>query len=494
MIFYTNQLIQALNQIEFNEFTNIGDIPSQLSFSGPEKLQEALNRLLELYHTRIVRESNNVRLINQTISSGLWNMDIGPGNTVTAAYWSDDFRHMIGYHDVSDFPDRLESWSDLLHPDDKEYTLNQFVNTLADPSGRTKYDLKYRLKTRNHGYRWFRAAGNVQRNAEGQPIQFIGIFVDVHDEYIQQTTLDHLFNRHAAIDEISDEGTCYIQLHQRSLQDPQNTVWFSPQFRAQLGFSNTNDFPDAVDSWLDRIHPDDAHRIRSLIQGYISSQGGSSQTEYRIQHRNGSYLWMRMTVRVAPDKTNRNLCVAAVTDNITELHHTRELVSQNMGAHVQKLTDCLTEINDMVEENAQSMHMLLENQQELMQILKNAQTQMGQTASAMQSIQDISRQTNLLSLNASVEAARAGQAGKGFAVVADEVRTLAQTSDRVSKDVASNLEQMQGYVNTVVEQFQALNVQITERAEKMSAITQIVQEIGEKVSSINDVMERFTQQ
>ena len=165
-----------------------------------------------------------------------------------------------------------------------------------------------------------------------------------------------------------------------------------------------------------------------------------------------------------------------------------------MGAHVQKLTDCLTEINDMVEENAQSMHMLLENQQELMQILKNAQTQMGQTASAMQSIQDISRQTNLLSLNASVEAARAGQAGKGFAVVADEVRTLAQTSDRVSKDVASNLEQMQGYVNTVVEQFQALNVQITERAEKMSAITQIVQEIGEKVSSINDVMERFTQQ
>lgn len=77
MIFYTNQLIQALNQIDFNEFTNIGDIPSQLSFSGPEKLQEALNRLLELYHTRIVRESNNVRLINQTISSGLWNMILG---------------------------------------------------------------------------------------------------------------------------------------------------------------------------------------------------------------------------------------------------------------------------------------------------------------------------------------------------------------------------------------------------------------------------------
>lgn len=493
MIFYTNQLIQALNEIQFNQFTAPGNIPSQLSCAVPEKLQEALNRLLALYHTRILWESNNVRLINETIASGLWNMDIGPGNTVTAAYWSDDFRHMIGYHDKTDFPDRLESWSDLLHPDDRDRTLNQFTKTLADPSGRTKYDLKYRLKTRNRGYRWYRAAGNVQRNASGQAIQFIGIFVDVDDEYNQQLKLDHLFNRHSAIDDISREGACYIQLQQRTLHDPQNMVWFSPQFRFQLGFSSEADFPDSVDSWLDRIHPDDARRITSTIQSYITGHGGSFETEYRIQHRDGHYLWMRMTLRVAPDQTSGRLAIAAVMENVTELHHTRELVSQNMSSHVQKLTDCLSEINDMVEENAQSMHMLLENQQELMQILKNAQTQMGQTASAMQSIQDISRQTNLLSLNASVEAARAGQAGKGFAVVADEVRTLAQTSDRVSKDVASNLEQMQGYVNTVVEQFQALNVQITERAEKMSAITQIVQEIGEKVSAINEVMERFTQ-
>lgn len=71
MIFYTNQLIQALNEIQFNQFTAPGNIPSQLSCAVPEKLQEALNRLLALYHTRILWESNNVRLINETIASGL---------------------------------------------------------------------------------------------------------------------------------------------------------------------------------------------------------------------------------------------------------------------------------------------------------------------------------------------------------------------------------------------------------------------------------------
>ena len=126
-LFRNKQTLDILQQISFDQFTDIQEIPSGLDMPSPSQMDKELDRVLGLYFKRILWESNNVHLVNQTISSGLWNMDIGPGNQVVAAYWSDDFRHMIGYHDVNDFPNTLESWSDLLHPEDKERTLGLFV-------------------------------------------------------------------------------------------------------------------------------------------------------------------------------------------------------------------------------------------------------------------------------------------------------------------------------------------------------------------------------
>ena len=207
------KILEVLDAIDFNEFTDPKEIPYQLETSIKTPVVDSINEVLRLYYDKILWESNNVQLINHTISSGLWNMDIGPGNQVTAAYWSDDFRHMIGYRDKNDFPDRLESWSDLLHPDDKEKTLNLFVQTLNDTSNKTKYDLEYRLKTKDRGYRWYRAAGNVKRNQAGQAIQFIGIFIDVDQEHQNRLELDNLFQRYSALDEISTEGSFYIRFY-----------------------------------------------------------------------------------------------------------------------------------------------------------------------------------------------------------------------------------------------------------------------------------------
>lgn len=489
-----NQLTDALRQISFDHFTDVQDIPSSLKLSDYNGLNKELNRVLGLYHSRILWESNNVHLVNQTISSGLWNMDIGPGNQVVAAYWSDDFRHMIGYHDIHDFPNKLESWSDLLHPEDKERTLNLFVQTLADPSGKTKYDLEYRLKTKNQGYRWYRAAGNVKRNQEGQAIQFIGIFVDVHEEHEGKAALDHVLKRYSAIDHVTTQGSFYIQLQKPTLEAAENIVWFSEPFRRQLGFQGEDDFPNRIGVWLDRIHPEDRQQFLRSINDCIAQRNGLFEMEYRVQHQNGQYLWVHAVIHVGKEKDGNCLALVGVISDETQLHNTRDLVEQNMNTRVHSLSECLEKINQTIVENTEVMQLVMNRQAELAQILKDAQDQMARTARAVGAIQSISRQTNLLSLNASVEAARAGAAGKGFGVVAEEVRNLAQNSDSVSKEISTDLNQMQQYVQTVAQQFDMLNKEIAEQGQKMASIQQVVTEIDGNVTGVKDVMNMLLNQ
>ena len=124
-------------------------------------------------------EAVSLDTIHEMLGSGKWTMDFDEAGEMIRVSWSDEFRRMLGYHGTDDFPDVLESWSDLLHPDDKEHVLKEFGETISDYTGQKTYDVEYRLLTKNSGYRWYRAVGKPIRRPDGSPIKYIGVFIDI---------------------------------------------------------------------------------------------------------------------------------------------------------------------------------------------------------------------------------------------------------------------------------------------------------------------------
>ena len=137
---------------------------------------------LDTLYAQLQNESASLNTIHEMLGSGKWTMDFDEKGVMSRVCWSDEFRRMLGYQDVEDFPDVLESWSNLLHPDDRERVLKAYNETISDYTGQKTYDVEYRLRTKNRGYRWYRAVGKPTRRPDGTPITYVGVFLDITEQ------------------------------------------------------------------------------------------------------------------------------------------------------------------------------------------------------------------------------------------------------------------------------------------------------------------------
>ncbi|MGY8817784.1 MAG: methyl-accepting chemotaxis protein [Pseudomonadales bacterium] len=127
------------------------------------------------------------------------------------------------------------------------------------------------------------------------------------------------------------------------------------------------------------------------------------------------------------------------------------------------------------------------------QVLDELGHQSIRIGSLVGSIQDIARQTNLLALNAAIEAARAGEHGRGFAVVADEVRNLALRANDSSEQIRQIAQSLKTTAEGAREGMEQINDSTRVGLEKSALALQAMEEVRSGATARMEIVERIVQ-
>jgi len=332
-------------------------------------------------------------------------------------------------------------------------------------------------------------------------------------------------------------------LHEGDAMHPQSRWTWSAEFRRLCGYGSPAEFPDVVQSWSDRLHPEDAQPTFDAF-GKALATGGQYDVTYRLRTKSGDYRWFRATGGVILDERRvaRRACGSlvdvhaarqaeidrrATTERLlsqlegsvgqlaTALSGSAQVLQQNArtmangadsaGRQAEAVSSAARQANGNVQAVASATEQLTASVSEIgrqvsqsTQVASRAAADARRTDQTVQTladgaqrigevvrlISDIAGQTNLLALNATIEAARAGEAGKGFAVVASEVKTLASQTGKATEEIASQIGQIQSATRDVVEAIRAITATIDEVNQITSTIASAVQQQGAATQEI----------
>ena len=179
-------------------------------------------------YAQIEKERMAMDNIHTAMGSGLWSMEFNEKAEITSCTWSDVFRRMVGYESEEEFPNRIESWINLLYEEDKDQIIQEYWDTVMDYTGEKTYDVEYRLHTGKAGLRWFHAAGRLSRREDGSPINFTGLFVDIDDEKKMEEQLERqkidLEDALAAAQHANRAKTTFLNNMSHDIRTPMNAI------------------------------------------------------------------------------------------------------------------------------------------------------------------------------------------------------------------------------------------------------------------------------
>ncbi len=193
--------------------------------------------------------------------------------------------------------------------------------------------------------------------------------------------------------------------------------------------------------------------------------------------------------------TQQDQEITNTSSAVEELTVSMKQVSNNAEASAEaarRALDAAEQGNRSVRDTLEGMQRIRASVQATAKKIKSLGDRSLEISEIINVINDITEQTNLLALNAAIEAARAGEAGRGFAVVADEVRKLAEHSRAATKDIAALIKAIQAETNEAVvvmeegtKEVESGAVLADQAGKALEAISSVVRQSAELVQEIS---------
>jgi methyl-accepting chemotaxis protein len=185
--------------------------------------------------------------------------------------------------------------------------------------------------------------------------------------------------------------------------------------------------------------------------------------------------------------TNAKRAVDTMSGSVDGVAHSAAQAANDAN----EATSAAGEGRKIVQQTVTSIQQLAENVRETADVIARLEADSNKVGSVLDVIKGIAEQTNLLALNAAIEAARAGEQGRGFAVVADEVRTLASRTQQSTEEIQSTIEQLQNAAHSAVEVMSRGTEQATSSVETANKAGSSLETITSTIGRINQMNEQI---